>query len=258
MIYADVEDNFTPEVGFVQRTGVKYFRSRNEAYIRKYMPKWVRQLRPHIYYMHIMDQQNRPVSKEGHYALFEFQLQNGAGFEIFRDTFFERLDIPFRIRQGIPKQPNITIPVGAYHFDHWVFEANSDPSRLLSGSMSLHTGGFYTGTTNQLVVDGNIRPSYHLLISNRYSYNGVDLKEGSFKTHLFRTRMDYYLTTRALFNAFVQYNSDRKQVTSNIRFNFIHRPLSDFYVVYNEAREVTGPRRSDRAVTVKYTRMFSY
>ena len=66
LIYADVEDNFTPEVGFVQRTGVKYFRSRNEAYIRKYMPKWVRQLRPHIYYMHIMDQQNRPVSKEGH------------------------------------------------------------------------------------------------------------------------------------------------------------------------------------------------
>jgi hypothetical protein len=70
--------------------------------------------------------------------------------------------------------------------------------------------------------------------------------------------MDYYLSTRMFLNAFLQYNSDRKQVTSNIRFNFIHRPLSDLFLVFNEAREVSGARRTDRALTIKYTHMIAF
>jgi hypothetical protein len=258
VIYSDVEQNFNPELGYVQRSGVRYFRSRNEAYIRRFWKSWMRQYRPHVYYTHQMDQQNRPVSKEGHYAPLEFQLQSGAAFEVFLNTFYERLDVPFRIRQSIPKQPDITIPAGDYHYSNWVMEANTDPSRMLSASMSFRTGEFYSGTTNQLSVTSDFRPFYQVLVQNRYNYNTVALKEGSFKTHLFRTRVDYYLSTRALFNAFIQYNSDRKQVTSNLRFNFIHHPLSDLFLVYNEAREVSGARRSDRAVTVKYTQLFSF
>lgn len=256
--YSDVEQNFNPEIGYTQRPGIRYFSSRNEAFVRTFWKSWLRQLRPHVYYTRQTDQQNRPVSKEGHYALFEFQLQNGSGFEIFYNTFYERLDVPFAIRRDIPKQPNISIPAGLYQYDQWVFELNSDPSRMFSSSVTFKTGDFYSGTTNQLTVSGDFRPSYHLLVQNRYSYSGVDLKEGSFSTHLFRSRMDYYLSTRALFNAFVQYNTDRKQVTSNIRFNFIHRPLSDLFLVFNEAREVTGARRSDRALTLKYTQLFSF
>ena len=43
--------------------------------------------------------------------------------------------------------------------------------------------------------------------------------------------------------------------SSNIRFNIIHRPLSDFFLVYNDRRDDTG-RIVDRALIAKFTYLF--
>jgi hypothetical protein len=59
-------------------------------------------------------------------------------------------------------------------------------------------------------------------------------------------------------NALIQYNNARKQVTSNVRFDFIHRPLSDIFLVFNESRDVSGLGRTDRVVTLKYTHMLAF
>ncbi len=252
LIYGDVEENFEPDLGFTQRTGVRYFRARTEGFLRPARSNILRQFRPHYYYTYQMDQQNKLLSKEGHYSLFEITLQNGTGFEIFYNTLYERLQEPFEIRN------DIAIPVGRYHFDQWVFEYNSDPSRIVAANMNFHTGEFYSGDINQLNLSTTFRPHYRVSVENRYSLNDVSLAEGDFTTHLFRTKVDYYFSTRAFLNAFIQYNNDRKQLTSNIRFNFIHRPLSDLFLVYNEVRELTGARRNDHALTLKYTHLISF
>jgi hypothetical protein len=54
-------------------------------------------------------------------------------------------------------------------------------------------------------------------------------------------------------NALLQYNTDADQWTSNIRFNVIHRPLSDFFVVYNDRRDRVSGLLIDRAVIAKVT-----
>jgi hypothetical protein len=58
-------------------------------------------------------------------------------------------------------------------------------------------------------------------------------------------------------NALVQYNSDSRQWSSNVRFNIIHRPLSDIFVVYNERRDSLSGNLIDRAVIAKMTYMIS-
>ena len=251
-VFADTEENFNPEMGFTQRTGVHYLRGRSEAFLRMGRNPVIRQLRPHYYYTIQWDQQNHPLSKEGHYAIIEIQFQNGSGFEVYYNPWFERLRQPFQIR------PDIAIPTGDYSYAQWVWEGNTDTSRMLSADVSFRTGEFYSGNIRQLTLDGTFRPNYRLSFENRYSYNDVKLLEGDFSTHLFRTKVDYYFSTRMFLNAFIQYNSDRKQITSNIRLNFIHRPLSDLFLVYNEAREVSGSRRNDRAITIKYTHMIAF
>ena len=70
----------------------------------------------------------------------------------------------------------------------------------------------------------------------------MDLPSGAFTTDLVGLRMVYAFTGRASLNAFVQYNTDTNQVSSNIRFNFIHHPLSDLYLVYNDRRDTTTGR----------------
>ena len=171
------------------------------------------------------------------------------------DTNFDRLDQPFPIRQ-VPQQ--ISIPVGDYNFSTWGLVLVSDPSKKLFGTLDYTKGKFYSGDITTLVASGTFRPTYRFSVENRYSRNDVQLKEGAFTTHLFRSRINYYFSTRMFLSAFLQYNSDRKQVSSNIRFNFIHRPLSDLFVVYNEQRDVSGAGRTDRAFTIKYTHLLSF
>jgi hypothetical protein len=58
-------------------------------------------------------------------------------------------------------------------------------------------------------------------------------------------------------NGLVQYNNVTDEWNSNIRFNFIHRPLSDLFIVYNDLRDETGAMKN-RALIVKYTHLLSF
>ena len=56
------------------------------------------------------------------------------------------------------------------------------------------------------------------------------------------------------------FHHDQDRFNANVRFNLIHRPLSDLYVVYNEQR-VTTPDISvppGRGLIVKFTEMLAF
>ena len=70
--------------------------------------------------------------------------------------------------------------------------------------------------------------------------------------------MNYSVNTRLFLNALVQYNTDTHQWSSNVRFNLIHRPLSDFFFVYNERRLDTTGDLVDRSVIAKLTWLMAF
>jgi len=64
-------------------------------------------------------------------------------------------------------------------------------------------------------------------------------------------------------NAFIQYNSVTHQWLSNIRYDFIHHPLSDIYLVYNDTRfqnvlTPTAAQVPSRAFILKVTHLLSF
>jgi hypothetical protein len=71
-------------------------------------------------------------------------------------------------------------------------------------------------------------------------------------------RVLYAFTSNAFFNSFLQYNASTDQFSANTRFNIIHRPLSDLYVVYNEQRDTISGLLLARGVTVKFTNLFDF
>ena len=84
------------------------------------------------------------------------------------------------------------------------------------------------------------------------------MPNGEFTTQLVGTRFLYAFTSRAFVNAFFQYNTDTRQVSSNIRFNITHHPLSDLYIVYNDTRDTLRDELSGRAVMIKLTNLFNF
>ena len=91
-----------------------------------------------------------------------------------------------------------------------------------------------------------------------YDRNQVNLPNGSFTTNLVGTRFTYAFTPRSFLNAFIQYNADTHQVSSNIRFDLTHHPLSDLYLVYNDRRDTTSGLLLERAFIIKLTNLFNF
>ena len=92
----------------------------------------------------------------------------------------------------------------------------------------------------------------------------IDLPGGvSFHTDLASLRVDTSFSTRMFLNAFIQYNSVTHQILSNIRYDFIHHPLSDIFLVYNDTRfqnvlQPTAAQIPSRALILKVTHLLSF
>jgi hypothetical protein len=87
----------------------------------------------------------------------------------------------------------------------------------------------------------------------------LDVAAIDFVTTLYTARTSYSFSTNMFLDALVQYDADQRTFNANVRFNFIHRPLSDVYVVYNEQRiSRSGEPLPGRAVILKVTRSVAF
>ncbi|MBI4481871.1 MAG: carbohydrate binding family 9 domain-containing protein [Acidobacteria bacterium] len=250
--YLDVEDNFKAEVGHVRRTGMRlsqlewgyHHRPRKHPLFRDIIVfKGV--------FEYTTDQHNRPLTKLFR-PIFRIWFHNGGVFEITARKNFDRLDRPFFIR------PQVAIPAGDYGFTDLLLIGNTDKSKALSADVRFSKGNFYDGKKTSLNLASTWRPSYKFSAALRYERNDVSLPHGSFITNLVGLRLNYAFSTRLFLNAFLQYSSERKRMSSNIRLNLIHRPMSDFFIVYNEQRDVTSQGLSDKGLIFKYTHLLDF
>jgi hypothetical protein len=163
----------------------------------------------------------------------------------------EGLSRPFRIR------PTYAIPVGRYVFWDHNIDFSSSRARRLSLTGAYRFGAFYDGTRDGFTVGGRFRFSPKTAVSLNYGRDLISLPGEDFSTDLLSFRFDQSFSTQMFLNAFIQYNSVSREVVSNIRFNFIHHPLSDLFVVYNETQSRAGLPEA-RSLVVKLTHLLSF
>jgi hypothetical protein len=250
--YTSIQENFNNEMGFVPRRGI---RKLNSGFAYTWRPekwrKWIRQINPHTELDYTLDRHGRLETRYIQYH-FPFGFQNGANIETGVNPSLEYLAAPFVISSLA--QP---ISPGVYRSTEYFINVRSDNSRKLSGNIQSGAGPFYTGYKRTYVAGAVWRQNYKLTTSFNYTRNNIDLPEGNFDTDLFGARVNYGFSTTVFLNALVQYNSTSQQWSSNIRFNIIHRPLSDFFIVYNERRHSLTGDLVDRALIAKVTYMIA-
>ncbi len=154
----------------------------------------------------------------------------------------------------------MAIPVGRYDWNQhlWVFQ--SDRSRALSLATRVTHGDFWSGRQKNIQTSVLYRPTYRLFFDVGLQVTDIDLDvpKRSFVTTLVNWRSGYSFTTNMFLDSLVQYRSDLKQFSANLRFNLIHRPLSDFFIVFNQQQSTEGEVSAGRGVVVKYTHLFSF
>lgn len=173
---------------------------------------------------------------------------NGDRFEIDVRNITERLPRPFEIGP-------VTLPVGSHEWNEWGMTARTYNGRKLSGVVGFILGDFYNGRKDSWNVAGEVRPNENVSFQPAYSYNNVDLLQGSFDTHLIGLRSNVSFSTNLLTSAYVQYNSAGDLAALQVRFNYIFRTIDNVFISYNETRFTDGvfSKKSNRSLVLKMT-----
>ena len=229
--YIDVQDNFNAETGFVQRRGVRATKAHFSPTPRP-GKAGIRVMDPMLVVTYITDQENRMLARTIH-TMLGTTMDDGSYINVIYQKNLDVLDRPFTI------QPTITIPVGTYRFDELTLTYNTNPSRRFYERFTYSPQQFYGGTSYGINTTVGFRASSQLATELQYQRDDVRLPYGDFVSNLAIFRLDYAMSPRMTVRSLTQYNSLTHEVTNSIRYNFIYRPGSDLYVVYNDLKQTS-------------------
>ncbi len=252
----EIGQGFSDDIGYFRRTDAR-------KYILDFglrpRPSWlagvgVREMHPHVTWNYYENLQHEMIAKNLHSG-YTFFLSDGGFFELSVNPNFQRIATPFAISPSIAP-----IPAGAYAWNEYQLKGGTNASRPLSATYTFITGGLWSGRqrTQQVVVTA--RPSAKLSASLGASHTAatLDLPAAPFDALLWTARTNYSFTTNMFFDALTQYDPRQHVFNANLRFNVIHHPLSDLFIVLNQQR-ITTPDAppSGFGVIVKFTQMLS-
>lgn len=254
--YLKVGANFTPEVGFANRTNFNRSfasarfspRPRGSKRVRKYTWEGTYEY---------LENGRGYLETRNAAARFMTEFQNSDTFSIVAADHYERLVQPFTVSAGH------TIPRGAYPFQDATITYGFGQQRRLSGSLALQAGEFYDGTIKALTYStGRFAILKQWSLEPSFTINHVELPTaGNFSSQVYRARTDYGFSPRRFISGLLQYSSADHLFSSNFRYRWEYRPGSELFVVYTDERNTIAPGYPDlrnRAFVVKVTRLFQF
>ena len=253
--YQTVGTRFNDEMGFIPRTGVNNTTLYGALHLRPtFWSRWVREAFPHWQFQQVERRDTGQLDSRYMDFHFPFNFQNSGFVEPGVNPNVEVIVTPFTLnaRRGISIRP------GRYEFNEYFVTGYTNPAARLSYNARYGTGPFYDGYKRSYSFSATSRVSEQFTIGATWARNDISLPGGGYVTDLVTGRVNYSFSTRMFVNALLQYNTDARQWSSNVRFNFIHRPLSDFFLVYNERRDTRSGEMQNRALIAKMTYLMAF
>jgi Domain of unknown function (DUF5916)/Carbohydrate family 9 binding domain-like len=254
--YQTIGEHFNNEMGFVPRRGVNNGEMHVGARFRpqwNWVKGWLRESYPH---WQIENFSRRGGGLESRYIDWHWPVtfHNSTFIEVGVNPNVEVIDDSFLINS----RRNIRVLPGRYEFNEYFVLANTNAAAPVSFNTRYSIGDFYDGYRRGYTLGTTVRANEHFNVSGNVQFNDIELPQGAFTTTLITGRVNYFLSTKMFLNALLQYNTDARQWSSNVRFNVIHRPLSDIFLVYNERRDSRTGAMIERAVVAKMTYMIAF
>ncbi len=250
--YLEAEENFNPEVGFLSREAFVNASGFVMRVIRPQSFGSIQELRPHVSYGGVWNQQG---DQESEYIHLDNHWEWRNGYEVHTGVNLtqENVFTPFEIAPGIFVQP------GEYSHEEGQLVFITNQGAALSYSNQINVGGFFGG--DRISISNTVRARIGEKLTSQlgWSYNDVDLPVGDFEVNLAQLRLSYSITPRILVQSLLQYNDRTDTLSTNVRFSWLQDANTGLYVVYNELDEF-GVRevlpRPDRSLVIKYSYLF--
>ena len=241
-LYMDIDENFNPAVGFIRREGIRRVNGQ-----MRYSPRLgkfgIRQIYTGPEFDFILNQDNQLETQEITLTNY-FRFESGAYIGFLPKRTTEHLDEDFEIRDGI------IIPPGEYSFTEMMIRGSTDDTKVLTGQYSVNFGNFYNGSKWGFTLDAGFKPNGRLNVQPIFQFNRVTLPQDAFNASIFGARVGYSFSTTLFAKIFAQWSSDDDIIATNFLLNYIYRPGSDFYLVFNQIFDTGGARTALEESTV--------
>ena len=251
-----VGDNFSPEIGFMRRDDFRRTYTAAQYSPRPQSLDAIRQFTWRGTLDYTTGASTGLIETRVGQLSFNTEFENSDQFNLDIQDNYELLENPFQIT------PDVAIPIGGYGFSDYYVSYGLGTQRLISGTVSLQRGEFFSGDITALGYRrGRVEITRQFSISPGVSINKIDLPQGRFTTKLVTSRLTYTLTPRMFFGGLLQYNSSTNSLNSNLRLRWEYQPGSELFVVYNDVRDTelrSSPLLQNRAFIIKFTKLLRF
>jgi len=250
----EIQENFNPALGFVNRTGIRRFATGGRYRTRPSEGRW-RSIAHRADFNLVNDMDGRtltqmtrvrPIVLENHDGDFMFvEWRNNE--ELVEEAFelFGRLEVP----------------AGRYKFDRYRAEFASGTGRTLRVVLSVQDGGFFGGERLEKFVEVQWRQSAHFLLGLSFTENDVVLPSGEFTSHLGSLRSDVAFNSRWSWSNLVQYDNTEDVLGFNSRLRYIPEAGREVVLVLNHGATLDAsnrPTSTQNELNLKFSYTFRY
>lgn len=244
-----VGESFNPEVGFIRRSNINQAFATFGAHPQPDLPA-IQELNPYVdvSFIENLDGVLETRTVKGGLAT---AFLDGSTLSVEYNDQFERL-------LGETEILDHTLAPGDYAFRDVTASYTASGARVLSGKIGFGKGGYYDGDRTSVDLTALLRPNPHWSFEAFGQHNAITLAGDSFDADVYGGRVKYAHNTRLFTSVFVQYVAQTDELITNLRFNFIHSPLSDIFLVFTERRSLDTDAVLDRVLTLKATKLFQF
>jgi hypothetical protein len=231
IVVRDIEENFQPALGFIQRSNVRMIRVAGSYNPRPENFLNIQQMFHDVFYTRFERLDTGQVESWDLYVTpVDWHFQSGDSLHSLVDVnvIYERLFETFEISPGIVLSP------GEYRFTRYKGNFASATKRKLSGSLSFTWGDYWSGSAEQVTASLTYKlpPSLNFSISANQTF--AHLPEGSFTARIITSNINYSPSPFLSFLNFLQYDNRSRNLGWQSRVRWTVRPGTDLFVSFQQ------------------------
>jgi len=246
-----IDSLFNPEMGFVRRGNLR--NTQGDLSLTKWINnRYLKSVSFITGIQYITDHRNTLLTRENDFELW-VTARSEDNLRLETDLEYEYLPTQDYIR-------DIPIDPGIYKTHTSRVSVNTYRSRRVTGSIEYEWGPMFDGTSRGITLSNDTRVNRHFTLELEYGHNVLDLKYGSLTANILATRLNYSFTNDLFAKAFVQWNDADHRVSTYFLVDYIYRPKSHVYLVYQDTRNTLLSGFSnyrDRIIQLKFTYLWS-
>ena len=246
-------EDFNPGMGFIRR---RDFTKNGGSFLFAPRPRGIDAVRQFEFEV----EANNYERPDGELETREYTFDVSTIFESSDRLMFDHTVTEERLLEGFDLSDEVSVPAGNYRFARTGVRVRMGSHRKVSGMFRYEFGDFFGGTRQEVSYWGRAEVNERFSLEPNISLNWITVPGGDVQAQVSRLRATYTVSPRSFLGALVQYNSAAQLFSANVRFRWEYSPGSDLFVVFSSNRDgddgLSG--LSDRAVVVKFTRLFRF